>query len=341
MQADRHCLISCPVQRVQPYPIILLVMAIPPQLFSQIKKCMIRPVSPELDFLAEVLVEKYRGAVRAVLFYGSCLQRDNPFDGLVDLYVLVDSYGHAHGMNLSALANCLLPPNVYYYEGMYRDRTIRVKYAVISLSQFRKACSMRWFHSYFWGRFCQPSAIIYVKDRSDADDVVEACASAVITFLTRTIPCITPEFTVSQVWQYGLGLAYGAELRPERPDRVEALFSAGSHWFMAVTGPALEAVPFGLRFMHGVEPCWRASIDGRTRNMCRLGWFVRSVQGKILSVLRLMKAAFTFRGGVDYAVYKIERHSGVALEVSPFLRRHPLLSMLVFAIRIFRRGGVR
>ncbi len=316
-------------------------MPIPPQLLSEIKKRMIRPVSPELDFLAKALVEKYRGAVRAVLFYGSCLQRGNPFDGLVDLYVLVDSYGHAHGTNLSSLTNYLLPPNVYYYEGTYGDRTIRVKYAVISLSQFRRACSIRWFHSYFWGRFCQSSAIVYAEDKAGADDVVEACASAVITFLTRTIPCVPSEFTVRQVWQHGLGLTYSAELRPERSGRVRALFEADTEWFMAVTGPALEAVPYRLRPVPGAEPCWRASVDGRKHSLCRMGWFVRRLQGKILSVLRLMKAAFTFRGGVDYVVWKIERHSGVVLEVSPFLRRHPLLSMFVFALRVFRRGGVR
>ncbi len=316
-------------------------MPIPPRLLSEIKRRMIRPVSPELDLLAKALVEKYSGAVRAVLFYGSCLQRGDPFDGLVDLYVLVDSYRHAHGANLSSLTNYLLPPNVYYHEDTYGDRTIRVKYAVISLSQFRRACSMRWFHSYFWGRFCQPSAIVYADARAATEEVAEACASAVITFLTRTIPCVAPEFTVRQVWQHGLRLTYSAELRPERSGRVRGLFEADPGWFVAVTGPALKALPFEIKPAASTEPRWVAQVDRRRRTLCRAGWCLRKWQGKMLSVLRLMKAAFTFRGGVDYIVWKIERHSGVELKVSPFLRRHPLLSMFVLAMRVFRKGGVR
>ena len=39
-------------------------------------------------------------------------------------------------------------------------------------------------------------------------------------------------------------------------------------------------------------------------------------QGKLLHVLRLMKATTTFKGGADYILWKVERHSGVRVEVS-------------------------
>jgi hypothetical protein len=41
--------------------------------------------------------------------------------------------------------------------------------------------------------------------------------------------------------------------------------------------------------------------------------------------LRLSKAAFTFRDCVDYAAWKIERHTGIRIEVTPTLQRHPIL----------------
>ena len=56
---------------------------------------------------------------------------------------------------------------------------------------------------------------------------------------------------------------------------------------------------------------------------------------------RLAKATLTFTGGVDYILWKVERHSGVRLEVSPFLRRHPLLALCSLSLRLYRRGGVR
>jgi hypothetical protein len=65
------------------------------------------------------------------------------------------------------------------------------------------------------------------------------------------------------------------------------------------------------------------------------------VQGKILSALRLAKGSLTFEGGVEYILWKIKRHSGVTLEASPFLKRHPVLAMCVLSFRLYRRGGVR
>ncbi len=49
----------------------------------------------------------------------------------------------------------------------------------------------------------------------------------------------------------------------------------------------------------------------------------------------------TFEGGVDYILWKIERHSGVTVDIEPRLRRHPLLAMWILAWRLYRRGGFR
>jgi hypothetical protein len=58
-------------------------------------------------------------------------------------------------------------------------------------------------------------------------------------------------------------------------------------------------------------------------------------------MLRLLKGMLTFEGGVDYILWKIRRHSGVAVDAPPRLRRHPILAAGVLAWRIYRRGGFR
>jgi hypothetical protein len=73
----------------------------------------------------------------------------------------------------------------------------------------------------------------------------------------------------------------------------------------------------------------------------RIAWIVRTVQGKLLSVLRLMKAAFTFQGGADYLIWKIERHSGVKIELTPAQRRHPIWAGLTTFWRLYRQGAFR
>lgn len=70
-----------------------------------------------------------------------------------------------------------------------------------------------------------------------------------------------------------------------------------------------------------------------------LQWGLRRVQGKFLSVARLIKASFTFDGGIDYLAWKISRHSGVKIELTPWQRRHPLLAGIVLFWRLRRRGA--
>jgi hypothetical protein len=86
---------------------------------------------------------------------------------------------------------------------------------------------------------------------------------------------------------------------------------------------------------------YQVHIPARVRNRNRLAWGLRNVQGKMLSILRLSKAFFTFEGALEYIQWKIERHSGVKVEWTPRLRKHPLLAVVVLAWRLYRRGGFR
>ena len=64
----------------------------------------------------------------------------------------------------------------------------------------------------------------------------------------------------------------------------------------------------------------------------------RRRHGKIISLVRLAKASFTFAGGVDYLAWKISRHSGAEIQVKAWHRRLPLLAALILLPRLLRRG---
>jgi hypothetical protein len=55
-----------------------------------------------------------------------------------------------------------------------------------------------------------------------------------------------------------------------------------------------------------------------------------------LNVARLMKAAFTFQGASRYAAWKIERHTGVPVEVTPWRERHPILSAPAVLLKVWK-----
>ena len=76
---------------------------------------------------------------------------------------------------------------------------------------------------------------------------------------------------------------------------------------------------------------------GERRSAARR-WARRRWLGEPLNILRLLKAAFTFDGAMDYVAWKIERHSGVRIEVSPWQRRFPLLAAPKLYWQLRKRG---
>jgi hypothetical protein len=299
-----------------------------------------RPLSAPLHRLQQHLLDQFGEAIAALVFYGSCLRSGDDFDGLVDLYVLVKDYRAFYGAGLSAVSNRLLPPNVYYLEIPYAGRSLRAKYAVVSLRDFAKGTSPCWFHSYLWGRFTQPAAVLYARDEEIRAQVIQALSQAVVTFMIRVVPAVDETFTSRELWVRGLGLSYGAELRAERPERAQALYQSDSEYYDRLTSTALGAVPYPIQ-PADEQGRLRAPIPAHRRRLNRAAWRVRRAQGKLLSVLRLIKGLFTFRGGLDYILWKIERHSGVTVEVSPLARRHPLLASWGVFWRLYRRGAFR
>ena len=128
--------------------------------------------------LAHALLARHGDAVQAILLYGSCYRRGDDREGIVDLYLLVDGYRSVHGAGLAALANRVLPPNVYLLETPLGDRVLRAKYAVLSLAALERGTGRRAFHPYLWGRFAQPTALLYARTDAVAARVHAALAEA-------------------------------------------------------------------------------------------------------------------------------------------------------------------
>ena len=315
---------------------------LPPEaLLASIQQHCAQPAPAALQALQERLLAQYGDAVQAILFYGSCLRSGDALDGLVDLYVVVESYRFAYRRPLLWLGNALLPPNVFYLEAPFAGRVVRAKYAVLSLSDLQQGVR-RWFQSYLWGRFAQPTGLLYTRDETVAQQIVQILAQAVVTFIDRTLPLAPSGFDAAVLWQSGLAHSYRTELRAEKPERTRQLLAAFRDYYEQVTQAALPAVSYAVNVTDDNLPQrYGVDISAGARRRCHLSWRIRQVQGKLLSLLRLMKAAFTFRGGVDYIVWKLERHSGVKIELTPRQRRHPLLFGWSVVWRLYRRGVFR
>lgn len=311
------------------------------KLIDQIYRQMAQPAPPAIHALADRLLANYGDAIEAILFYGSCLRTGEDRGGLVDLYVLVDRYRTIEPRSLLAALNKLLPPNVFYIEVPFEDRVVRAKYAVLSLKDFTAGAS-RWFHSYIWGRFAQPVGLIYARNDQIVGRIQSALVQAVQSFIARVLPRVPASFTARDLWRQGWTLSYRAELRAEQPEKLVGLFEAAPRYYERLTRSAIRLLsfPINIQMENGTDR-YTATIPARVRRISQLDWMVRSWQGKLLSVLRLLKGLLTFRGGIDYILWKIERHSGVKVEVPLRLKRYPLLATCVIFWKLYRRGAYR
>jgi hypothetical protein len=297
--------------------------------------------SPALRALVAALERRFGDGVQGIVLYGSCLRSADLLEGLVDLYVLIEPTPRAEPRLWLRLAGRLLPPNVYYLEAKVGPDTVRCKYAVLSLAQFERGTA-RWFQSYLWGRFAQPVKVVWAASPAIAARLDAAFLQAGETLLRRALPMLPPEGRVSTLWQDALRLSYATELRAERPGRATELVDHGQGFFAAMAralGPRLDGM---LRLSgQGEDLTYRATVPARARRMAPVLWALRRVQGKTLSVARLIKGLFTFEGGLDYIAWKLSRHSGQQVTIPDKVRRRPLLHIWGLFWQLYRRGVFR
>ena len=294
---------------------------------------------PALGQLLAQLQARHHGAICATLLYGSCLRSGDIYDGLLDLYLVCDDYRAAYRSTLLATANWLLPPNVFYAESTLGGRTLRSKVTVISLADFRRGCSRAWFESYIWGRFAQPTLILHSRDAQTRRQVENCLLQAVRTLLLNSLPVLPQEGDVTSLWEQALALSYSTELRTERTGRATQLARSAAEFYAAVTTHHAPSLGLGFTVYHsGVQLRYRSQVASARRLATKLAWTVRRGQGKLLSVARLVKALFTFEGGLDYIAWKLERHSGESIVIPDKVRRAPLVHLWGFFWGLYRRG---
>jgi len=292
--------------------------------------------------LADAIRSQHDDGVAAVIFYGSCLrQREISPEAMVfDFFVLVDDYRRFYGRRWPALANSLLPPNVFQIAVASGDnKTLRAKYAVVTLAQFHDLVSPRTFHSYFWARFAQPTRLVYARDARSREAVIEALMQSVSAMAGAAAGLMTAPFAPGELWKEAFRHTYAAELRAEKAGRGEHVYVADAARYDALAEPALAAA--GLTVQRLADGRLSLQNGGASRSKADAVWALRRWYGKLLSIARLTKAVFTFDGGLEYILWKIERHSGVSATATDWQRRHPLLAAPGLAWRLYRRGAFR
>jgi len=298
------------------------------------------PHDPSIQPLLEEIRQKHGKALLAILVYGSWLRGKR--DTMLDFYVLVEDYQSLDSAWQGWMCR-LLPPNVYHIHHK-KDHTktgsteLRAKYALLTLSRFCKAMQDD-FHSYFWARFAQPCEVLYVRDDATLAVLTEALNTAATTFVQQVLPAMGNSFSSAELWTRGLALTYQCELRTESSNRGESIYGFDPTYYDAITsGSALENT--ALSNTDNLTLYYNQS-SVFSRKLSSFRWWLRRVQGKLLSVLRLLKAAFTFNEPLEYLLWKIERHTGIYIEPTQRQLKHPLIFAWPLLLKLYRQGAFR
>lgn len=280
-------------------------------LAERIEAELAQPAPAAVVELAAALADPTRDA--AILYYGSTL-RTGDLTGVLDFYRLTR---RPHRRGLRRAVERVLWPEVSYHEVRVGGATLRAKVATLPLSVFARAAAGRTFDTTIWARFVQPAQRVWSADTEAARAAAEACAAAVVTaarYAARLGPDAGPP---EAYWRALFRRTYAAEFRVEQSDRADQILAAAAGRYAGLLPLAWRAggVAFAVEG-EGVRPDRRGLP----------GWTLPSLLGKPLNVARILKAAFTFDGAARYAAYKIARHTGVDVEVTPFRERHPFLA---------------
>ena len=284
---------------------------------GRILRGLMRDVRDEVRTLATRLARENDAS--AVLFYGSNL-RTGSLDGVLDFYVLT---GGATSERIW--------PRVGY--GEFGPAPLRAKIATMTLARFARAAAGRSRDTTIWARFVQPAALVHARDEAAREDVVAACAAATRTAARLAAALGPARGSEDAFWRAVFQATYEAEFRVERPGREHSILESNADHFDGLAPLAWDAEGIGYERDGAVLA---PALSRRSRAEILRWWRKRRRLGKPLNLLRLAKAATTFEGAARYGAWKLERHSGIRLEVTPFRERHPLLAMPGAAWELWR-----
>lgn len=301
--------------------------------------------SPRTIRLAHFLAHAFGNSTVAILHYGSHAQRsDARPESAHDFFIIVDQYLEAYcslaavvGMHrrpaTAAFLNRILPPNVIRITDGEAVPPLVAKCAILSLHDFRLACSARAKDHFTQGRLFQHLQLVWTRDDQRRTLVTDSLLEARAGTFEWGRAYLPPRFDVDMYCRVLLETSFAAEIRPEGLERIDALLAAQKGTLSPAYAGLLRSLADNrILLCHGkvytdahppgVWPKFRAAM-----------YFRRS---KLRATLRWLKYIALYDDWLEYILQKVARRSGQTVELTPRERRWPLIFLWPKAIRFLR-----
>ncbi len=299
---------------------------------------------PQVRDALELLREACGSNLSAVIFFGSQLVGTSPSaESAADLIVVVRDYmlfyralgerlPAARHLGIITALNRVLPPNIINLSDPGGMRA-GAKCFIVDERDFRHAMSRAARDYFFRGRLSQRVEIVHARNARTREQVEEYLAMARRLTLDWVPLYLDGPFTVEEYCLKMLEVSYAGEIRPESPERVREVYEAQREFFRLVYGRILDdAAAAGLLVRAGDRYALAQPPSNERRRHWRMFW----VRSKARATARWFKYMLTFDDWLDYIAHKVERRTGMRVELTPSERRFPLLLLWPKVFRVLR-----
>jgi hypothetical protein len=299
------------------------------------------PETSETMAMTEFIVRSFGSSTLAVVHYGSYAQgAPTRAESARDFFVIVDRYADAYrslchpprvrfSARLGAVLNRILPPNVL---SLTTDSNppLMAKCAVVSLADLTRECSARARDHFAQGRLFQKLKLTWTRDPEARESVRAAIVEARARTFAWGRPFLPEVFDAEDYVRRLLQTSYAAEIRPETPDHVNPLLAAQRDVVIPMYHELLDHLVQRGRLSSDGSSYRDPRPPGALRRLEARGYFAAS---KVRATLRWIKYMALYDDWLDYVVHKLERRSGVRLELTSLERRWPLIFLWPRALR--------
>jgi hypothetical protein len=305
---------------------------------------MTHPGREPARLLTQSLVAGTGTQLRAVLLYGSHLLGAAPDRySAHDLVVVVEEYlgtyrelrrhGFTHrSPKLMASLAWLLPPNVIAFSPEGAEGAL-AKCLIISAGDFERELSARSRDHFMISRMIQDVGILYVRDAAAERWLDDSLEAARRTVLDWAVPYVAAPFTAESLARDMIAICYRSEIRPESGSRASSVFEA-QRAYLVETYEKLLANAIGEGYVaregHGYRSARRPGPMARLK---RSAYFNFS---KLRVTARWLKHVLTFENWLSYVVRKVERRTGMGIELTALETRLPLIFLWPRLFRMLR-----
>lgn len=317
------------------------------------------PVPERSARLAESLANAFGPSTLAIVHYGSHAHcADARPESAPDFFVVVSDYldayrslactvGTRYRPSVAASLNRILPPNVIAVaaapavgergEHSGRPSAVRAKCAVFSWRDFRRACIAPRDH-FVQGRLAQHAQLAWARDAAHRSALADAVAELRARSFERNRTRLPRRFDTVTYCRTLIDTSFATEIRPERPERIDALLAAQRATMVPMYAGLLQSLADRGELRWDGEAYTDAHPPG-LRSRFRSSLYFRMT--KLRATARWAKYVTLYDDWLDYAVQKVARRGGMTIELTDRERRWPLIFLWPKLLRFVRSRAQR